>query len=266
MDVSGNDELEDFDRWNVRSLKDYLARHGISHVAKKSELVALAYSCKHMNKPEMDTYTRDIQQSFHEYQDILKLPENVTLPDPSKITDGWIGEASDGMKYWPPIYIIDIVDHFKEQKGDSDKLLSEYKAGKAYDYFKTEWLKELFYNSLNHSVSKYPGVDKYCVLKAKCTPSQRLNDPYHDVWMAIEKETGKVTRAYCNCAAGLSQTCNHVAAMLFHVEATVCAGLTNPACTSQKSRWIVPVPKTVIEVTPISDIEIEVHKYGEPSK
>ena len=47
MDVSGNDELEDFDRWNVCSLKDYLARHGISHVAKKSELVALAYSCKH---------------------------------------------------------------------------------------------------------------------------------------------------------------------------------------------------------------------------
>ena len=266
MDVSGNDELEDFDRWNVRSLKDYLARHGISHVAKKSELVALAYSCKHMNKPEMDTYTRDIQQSFHEYQDILKLPENVTLPDPFKITDGWIGEASDGMKYWPPIYIVDIVDHFKEQKGDSDKLLSEYKAGKAYDYFKTEWLKELFYNSLNHSVSKYPGVDKYCVLKAKCTPSQRLNDPYHDVWMAIEKETGKVTRAYCNCAAGLSQTCNHVAAMLFRVEAAVRAGLTNPTCTSQKSWWIVPAPKTVIEVTPISDIEIEVHKYWEPSK
>ena len=54
--------------------------------------------------------------------------------------------------------------------------------------------------------------------------------------------------------------------MSFRVEAAVHAGLINPTCTSQKSRWIVPAPKTVVEVTPISDIEIEVHKYGEPSK
>ena len=51
-----------------------------------------------------------------------------------------------------------------------------------------------------------------------------------------------------------------------NVPYAVHAGLTNPTCTSQKSQWIVPAPKTVIEVTPISDIEIEVHKYGEPSK
>lgn len=190
----------------------------------------------------------------------------MTLPDPFKITDGWIGERDEGMKYWPPISIADIVDHFREQKSDSDKLLSAYKAGKAFDYYKTEWLKGLFYNSLNHFVSSYPGLDKYCVLKAKCTPSQRLNDPYHDMWMTIKKETGKATCAYCNCAAGLSQTCNHVAAMLFRVEAAVRIGLTNPTCTSQKSQWNLPADDTFIKVTPISEIEIEVHKYGEPSK
>ena len=64
----------------------------------------------------------------------------------------------------------------------------------------------------------------------------------------------------------LSQTCNHVAAMLFCVEAAVRAGWTNPTCTSQKARWIIPAPKTVVEVTPISELEIEVHKYGESSK
>ena len=266
MDVPGTAEIDDFERWNVHSLKDYLAKHGISQTGKKSELVALAFACEYMNKPESDTYTRDIQQSFHKYQDILKLLENVTLPDPFKITDGWIGERDEGMKHWPPISIADIVDHFREQKSDSDKLLSAYKARKAFDYYKTEWLKGLFYNSLNHFVSSYPGLDKYCVLKAKCTPSQRLNDPYHDMWMAIEKETGKVTCAYCNCAAGLSQTCNHVAAMLFRVEAAVRAGFTNPTCTSQKLQWNVPKDDTFIKATPISEIEIEVHKYGEPSK
>ena len=65
----------------------------------------------------------NIQQLFHEYQDILKLPENVTLPGPFKITDGLIGEKDEGMKHWPPISIVDIVNHFREQKTASDKLL-----------------------------------------------------------------------------------------------------------------------------------------------
>ena len=54
--------------------------------------------------------------------------------------------------------------------------------------------------------------------------------------------------------------------MLFRVEAAVQAGLTNPTCTSQKSTWVVPPSKTVVEVTPISELEIEVHKYGTKSK
>ena len=250
----------------MTSLKDYLARHGISRTGKKRELAALAFSCHVMKKPETEVYARDIQQSFRDYQDILKVGDSITIPDPFKITDGWIGEGDEGMKHWPPVSIADIVIHLKEQNANSDKILSEYKAGKAYDYFKSEWLKEIFYNSLNNFVSEYPKVDKYCVLKAKCTPSQRISDAYHDVWVTLEKETGKVICAFCNCAAGLSQTCNHVAAMLFCVEAAVQAGETNPTCTSQKSKWIVPAPKTVVQVTPISDINIEVHKYGHPSK
>ena len=64
----------------------------------------------------------------------------------------------------------------------------------------------------------------------------------------------------------LSQTCNHVAAVLFRVEAAVRADYTNPTCTSQKAKWVVPAPKTVVEVVPISEMEIEVHKYGAKSK
>ena len=202
MDPSADSTIEDFERWDILHLKDYLAKRGISKKGKKAELVALAYSCHQMNKPVTETYTPNIEEAFTDYQEILHLPNGVTIPDPFKVTNGWIGEGNNGMKYWPPISIVDIVEHFREQNVDSDKLLSEYKAGKAYDYFKTEWLKEIFYNALNHSVSNYPGVDKLCVLKAKCTPSQRINDPYHDVWLAVEKETGRIASGYCNCAAG----------------------------------------------------------------
>lgn len=189
MDLSADSRLEDFERWDTPHLKDYLAKRGISQTGKKAELVALAYSCHQMNKPVTETLIPNIEQSFNDYQAILHLPTGITLPDPFKVTSGWIDEGKDGMKYWPPISIVDIVDHFREQHVNSEKLLSEYKAGKAYDYFKTEWLKEIFYNSLNDSLRNYPGVDKLCLLKAKCTPSQRINDPYHDVWLAVENET-----------------------------------------------------------------------------
>ena len=42
MDVPENADIDFFERWNVTSLKDYLARHGISRTGKKRELAALA--------------------------------------------------------------------------------------------------------------------------------------------------------------------------------------------------------------------------------
>ena len=215
MDPPVGSTLEDFERYDVASLKDYLARHGISQKDNKAELAALAYACHVMNKPTTNTFAQNTKEAFKDYQDILHLPNHVSIPDPFKVKNGWIDEEGDGMKLWPPISIADIIDYFREQRVHSDKLLSEYKAGKAYDYFKTEWLKEIFYNCMDDYASSYQGVDKYCLLKAKCTPSQRINDPYHYVWVVVEKDCGKVAVGYCNSAAGLSQTCNHVAAMLF---------------------------------------------------
>ena len=46
------------------------------------------------------------------------------------------------------------------------------------------------------------------------------------------------------------------------MEAAVQAGLTNPTCTSQEVKWPVPPAKTVVDVTLISELDIEVHKYG----
>ena len=64
----------------------------------------------------------------------------------------------------------------------------------------------------------------------------------------------------------LCQTCNHDARMLFRVEAAVRTGLTNPTCTSQKATWHIPSSKTVVSVTPITSLDIQVHKYGKECK
>ena len=202
MEPEGEISIDDFERWDVPHLKNYLAKRGISRKGKKTELVALAYACCVMKKPVINTYTSDIQQSFNDYEAILHLPTGVILPDPLKIKNGWIGEAADGMTKWPLISIAEIKDHFREQNVNTDKLLSEYKIGKAYDYFKVDWLKEIFYHPMDEFRNSSAGITKFCLLKAKCTPSQRLHDSYHDVWIAANKDNGEVACAYCNCAAG----------------------------------------------------------------
>ena len=238
-------------------MKAYLEECGLSRKGNKAELAALAYSCNIMKKPITESLTDHVQLAFNDYQNALNI-QNLAFPEPLKITTGWVGEE-EGIQFWPPLTIVEIMDYLRGKEVDSEEMLSEYKAGKAYDYFKNDWLKEISYNSMNQFSICSPGVDQFCVLKADCTPSQRLHDPNHNVWVLLEKETGSVQSAYCSCAAGyvakiifkihiyisyklfevyelyksfknfsLSQNCNHVAGVLFRVEAAVRAGLRDP--------------------------------------
>ena len=45
--------------------------------------------------------------------------------------------------------------------------------------------------------------------------------------------------------AGMGETCNHVAAAMYRVEAAIRIGLTNPACTSNANKWL-PNRKTIL--------------------
>ena len=60
--------------------------------------------------------------------------------------------------------------------------------------------------------------DKFVVV-GKVQHSQRMNEPPLPVWIITSKE-GNVISAHClGCKAGLSETCSHVASLLFHIEA-----------------------------------------------
>ena len=77
----------------------------------------------------------------------------------------------------------------------------EYKEGKAYRYFADGFMGEIFINEVNDK-------SQICILKAKCLPSQRVNNKQHDVWCIVEESSdtqigGKVIAGYCTCTAGL---------------------------------------------------------------
>ena len=101
--------------------------------------------------------------------------------------------------------------------------LCDYKNCKAYSYFKRGWLGPLQYHKVQ------PDCD-YCLLKTDCRPSERLSGTPHKLWIFMT--------AHCTCMAGMSATCNHVAAALFRIEAAVRLGLSNLSCTSKPNEWL----------------------------
>ncbi|KAI8486970.1 hypothetical protein Bbelb_352300 [Branchiostoma belcheri] len=125
------------------------------------------------------------------------------------------------------------------------RLLNAYKEGKAYTYYTSGWLHEVFYYSYEGKV--YP--------RAKCRPSEKLNDiPHTD-------PTGTIKKAYCSCTAGLSQTCNHVAALLFKVEAAVRTNMADPAaCTSTACQWNA-APKKAVQPSRVKDMNFKNEKF-----
>ncbi|KAJ8317469.1 hypothetical protein KUTeg_005373 [Tegillarca granosa] len=254
MNVDQDISLDELSTWKLDSLRSFLCRRGLSTDGSKAELTALCYAAAKMKisvKPSGEDYLKQIEK---DYMDLLTL-ESLILPDPLKLCDGWVDET-DGISVWPPVFLSDIANFLmaNSDKSTTTKYLNEYKVGKAYEYFSSRWIKEVFY----HKISK---ESMHCFLRAKCTPSQRVNEEDHTVWTCVDKDTGVIRSAYCSCTAGLGQTCNHVAGLLFRLEAANKLGLST--CTSLPCTWDIPCSRSInIEPKLVSEIIIKKSRHG----
>ena len=109
------------------------------------------------------------------------------------------------------------------------KYLNNYKNSKLYSYHKSGWLQPLLYH--NHAGSNF------CLLKDECRKSRSVNNPFHKLWIILEKPA-KIRSSHCTSILGMGETCNHVAAAMFPVEAAVGTGLINPSCSSSANEWL----------------------------
>ncbi|XP_070555668.1 uncharacterized protein [Ptychodera flava] len=164
------------------------------------------------------------------------------------------------MEMWPSIFLSDITMYIMANHPGNDvplqqRLLNEYKEGKAYRLYTGGWLKEIFY----HAVSQH---SEYCFLKANCCHTMKIGDVPHTVWICVVKKTGDIKSAYCSCTAGLGCSCIHITAMFFRVEAAVRTGQTNVACTSKLCQWNIPAKKTHIEPLRVKDMDFKVSKFS----
>ena len=65
-----------------------------------------------------------------------------------------------------------------------------------------------------------------------------MNETSLSCWAVLE-ENGEICCAHCNYMAGLGETCTHVAAMLFYLEAVVRMKGTR-TCTQSQCAWVIP--------------------------
>ena len=122
-----------------------------------------------------------------------------------------------------------------KQKSIVQRIKCDYKQGKGYRYFTDNFISEVYYNNISDE-------SKYCYLKTKCLPSQRVSSKPYDVWVIVKKNFkyevgGAILSAYCTCTAGLLGSFNHVAGLLYRVEAAVLIEVTHPTCTSMLASW-----------------------------
>ncbi|KAL9979131.1 hypothetical protein ACROYT_G016745 [Oculina patagonica] len=123
---------------------------------------------------------------------LLKIPDGTILPDPLLLTEGWLRET-ESITSWLPIFLSDITlfimaDHPGKDVDLHERVLNQYKEGKAFRLFASGWLKEVYMHHISTDL-------QYCLLKANCTHSMKIADTPHKVWIAVCKTTGRIWMA-----------------------------------------------------------------------
>ena len=194
---SGNQtvSLDEFNTWKVDALREYLSKRGLAREGTKQELCALCFSAQHLNLPIKPSDHELWKQNIRDYNAILCVEDSYKLPDPLQIHEKWVDEKSS-LSLWPPLFVSDIINFFiTDNPSNAKKYLNIYKVGKAYEYFSSAWIGDIYYHEISPDST-------YCLLRCSCTPSQRIKDESHKVWVCLVKETGEVKAAYCTCTAG----------------------------------------------------------------
>lgn len=194
-------DLATFKTWSEQALKTYLSLRDKSVEGDFDTLAARAFNAYEEDLPVNLEKEMEALQRSNEYRDRL-IYGDLLLPDPFSLKDGWEKETDVTMMKWPSINIIDISNFLTPQSPVQliDKLLCDYKEGKAYAYFKGEFGREILFNSISN---KFP----VCFLLCRVTPSMCIRNKVHSVWIAVKKDTnkrpgGEVVSSYCSCTAG----------------------------------------------------------------
>ena len=220
-------QYDDFLGWTVSSLKDFLSLRGLKKTGKKSELVARAFGAYELNVPVKFSQEQIYQQIKEEYS--RRLSCNGIKTDPNSIPhDAWI----DNVKEWPEVDDGKLFGYILRTKAVDVDYIGKYKDQKAFSYWMSGFVDTVLF-------TKCPVNSKHVFLKGCVSPSQKIRDDPHKVWVCLEatKSDSTILTSWCTCTAGTAEVCNHVIALLYKVNFAYKKAYISPACTSVPQGW-----------------------------
>lgn len=110
--------------------------------------------------------------------------------------------------------------------------IGKYKDQKAYSYWMSGFVDTVLF-------SRCPVDSRHVFLKGCVSPSQKLRDDPHKVWVCFEgtKSDCRIVTSWCTCTAGTAEVCNHVIALMYKVNFAHKKAYISPACTSVPQGW-----------------------------
>ncbi|XP_070547277.1 uncharacterized protein [Ptychodera flava] len=137
-------------------------------------------------------------------------------------------QLSPDPKRFPEVQYPDIVNYLVLQTSFcTGEQVKNWKSMDAYNFFISGWVQPLFSKTLTG--------DKILIL-GRVNHSQRCRETPLETWVLADKG-GRILTAHCNCMAGLCESCSHVGAMLFALEAATKLN-KSLTCTDEKSKWL----------------------------
>ena len=108
----------------------------------------MAFTAYRTKAPEVKSELEKILIAREEYKKKLLLPDGSYLEDPMIIATGWVGEKDGGVREWPLLTYEDIFGYFNQKRGvDIVTSTNVYKEGKAYSFFKSDFVKRIVWKS-----------------------------------------------------------------------------------------------------------------------
>ena len=214
-------------RWTVSSLTDFLLLRGLKQTGRKPELVARAFGAYELKAPVKFSQEQIYKQIKEEYS--RRLTSNGIKTDPNTIPhDAWI----DDVKQWPEVDDGKLFSYILRTKAVDVEYIGKYKDQKAYSYWMSGFVDTVLF-------TKCPIDSKHVFLKGFVSPSQKIRDDPHKVWVCLEgtKNDCKILTSWCACTAGTAEVCNHVITLTYKVNFAYKKTYISPACTSVPQGW-----------------------------
>lgn len=241
--LANNNNIINFKEWLVADLQKYLKNRGIVYSSyRKEQLVDL---CNHAEKLNLPT-----DPNFFDDSISCEIEKKLTIKG-QRILDPKILTGTSEISNLPVINQFDLYQYLVGSKAArSHGQVKNFKSLEGYDLYSSGYIEKL-------EVCFECGVPFVNVVKFKCKPRQRSEDPlnkvpYYNGWIILNASESSIHDAYCACKGGADGACRHTVAALFEVIEHTSKDDISVTCTSLPCEWKKKNRKDTSKPGPIS--------------